>query len=91
MCETFIKFCFNNFFRNHFNCIIVFPFERKLTIFICQDSDDEYDTPIEMPESFLLPAIHHAGLPEEIASRGKQYEETWKIGVNEFEQNLKRA
>mgnify|MGYP003571280842 CR=1 FL=1 len=61
------------------------------TIFICQDSDDEYDTPIEMPESFLLPAIHHAGLPEEIASRGKQYEETWKIGVNEFEQNLKRA
>ena len=37
------------------------------TIFICQDSDDEYDTPIEMPESFLLPAIHHAGLPDEIA------------------------
>lgn len=55
------------------------------TIFICQDSDDEYDTPIEMPESFLLPAIHHAGLPEEIASRGQKYEESWKTGVNDFQ------
>ena len=61
------------------------------TIFICQDSDDEYDTPIEMPESFLLPAIHHAGLPDEIASRGQKYEDSWKTGVNEYEQNLKNS
>ncbi len=55
------------------------------TIFICQDSDDEYDTPIEMPESFLLPAIHHAGLPDEIASRGQKNEESWKYGMQEFQ------
>lgn len=61
------------------------------TIFICQDSDDDVDKPIEMPESFLLPAIHHAGLPDEIASRGQKYEDSWKMGVNEYEQNLKRA
>lgn len=61
------------------------------TIFICQDSDDEFDKPIEMPESFLLPAIHHAGLPDEIASRGQKYEDSWKMGVNEYENNLKRA
>ena len=61
------------------------------TIFICQDSDDEFDKPIEMPESFLLPAIHHAGLPDEIASRGQKYEDSWKMGVNEYENNIKRA
>ncbi|MCQ2743770.1 MAG: hypothetical protein MJ230_03110 [bacterium] len=55
------------------------------TIFICQDSDDDVDKPIEMPESFLLPAIHHAGLPDEIASRDFQYEDSWKYGVNEYE------
>lgn len=55
------------------------------TIFICQDSDDNISKPIEMKESYLIPKIHHAGLPEEIASRDFQYEETWKIGVNEFE------
>ena len=54
------------------------------TIFICQDSDDEVDKPIEMSESFLLPKIHHAGLPEEIASRDFQFEESWKVGLNEF-------
>jgi hypothetical protein len=55
------------------------------TIFICQDSDDGIDAPIEMPESFLLPHIHHAGLPEEIASRDFKYEDSWKFGVNDFQ------
>ena len=58
-------------------------------IFICQDSDDELDKPIEMPESFLLPSIHHAGLPDEIASRDFEYEDSWKIGVNEYNDHLK--
>lgn len=62
------------------------------TIFICQDSDDEYDSPIEIHESVLLPSIHHAGLPDEVAFRdGEEDEETWKNGVEEFEGNLKRA
>ena len=56
------------------------------TIFICQDSDDDVAKPIEMPESELLPSIHHAGLPEEIANRDFEYEDSWKIGVKEFEE-----
>ena len=56
------------------------------TIFICQDSDDDVDAPIEMPESFLLPSIHHAGLPESIAMRDFKYEDSWKVGIKEFEQ-----
>ena len=54
------------------------------TIFICQDSDDNLDAPIEMSESELIPRIHHAGLPDEIASRDFKYDESWKIGVNDF-------
>ena len=60
------------------------------TIFICQDSDDDLDKPIEMPESFLLPKIHHAGLPDEIASRDFKYEDSWKVGVDAFEQGHKQ-
>ncbi len=56
------------------------------TVFICQDSDDDKDEPIEMKESYLLPKIHHAGLPEEIASKDFSYEDSWKIGLNEFQQ-----
>jgi len=54
------------------------------TIFICQDSDDDLDAPIEMSESELIPRIHHAGLPDEIASRDFNYDDSWKIGVDEF-------
>ena len=56
------------------------------TIFICQDSDDDIAEPIEMPESFLLPSIHHAGLPEKIAMKDFQYEDSWKVGMKEFEE-----
>lgn len=55
-------------------------------IFICQDSDDDIDKPIEMPEEFLLKSIHHAGLPEEIAMRDFQFEDSWKIGLNDFQE-----
>ncbi len=61
------------------------------TIFICQDSDDDLDKPIEMSESFLLPKIHHAGLPDEIASRDFKYEESWKIGVDDFAERKRNA
>ena len=54
-------------------------------IFICQDSDDNLDKPIEMTERDLIPKIHHAGLPEEIAMRDFKFEESWKIGVNDYQ------
>lgn len=57
-------------------------------VFICQDSDDELAAPIEMDEAFLLRSIHHAGLPDEIASRDFKYQDSWQIGIDEF-QNLK--
>ncbi len=60
------------------------------TIFICQDSDDNLDSPVEMTESFLLPKIHHAGLPEEIASKDFEYKESWRVGLEEFEKFKKQ-
>ena len=39
------------------------------TIFICQDSDDDVNRPVMYPASWLLPRLHHAGLPEDIAER----------------------
>ena len=60
--------------------------EKGEGVFICQDSDDNIDKPIEMPESFLLRSIHHAGLPEEIAVKDFEYEDSWKIGVNDYQE-----
>ncbi|MCQ2739509.1 MAG: hypothetical protein MJ237_04695 [bacterium] len=59
------------------------------TIFICQDSDDELDKPIEMPESFLLTHIHHAGLPDFIASRDTNYGESWEYVMDDYESHTK--
>ena len=53
------------------------------TIFICQDSDDEVNMPIEYPESWLLPRLHHAGLPEDIAERTMpDTKENWQITMD---------
>lgn len=60
-------------------------------IFICQDSDDDISAPVEMSEKFLLPKIHHAGLPDSIASRDFKYEDSWKIGLDEFQEMRKTA
>ncbi len=56
-------------------------------VFICQDSDDDKAEPIEMSEKELLPKIHHAGIPESIASKDFDYEESWKITLNDYNAN----
>ena len=58
-------------------------------VFICQDSDDDKAEPIEMSEKELLPKIHHAGLPESIANKDFDYEESWKITLDEYNQTHK--
>ena len=60
-------------------------------VFICQDSDDDKDAPIEMSEAFLLKSIHHAGLPDEIASRDFKFQESWEVGLDEFNNTRKTA
>lgn len=45
------------------------------TIFICQDSDDDVNMPVMYPASWLMPRLHHAGLPDDIAERTMPAEE----------------
>ena len=58
-------------------------------VFICQDSDDNKSAPIEMTESYLLPKIHHAGLPDTIASKDFQFKDSWEYGVEDFQKMKK--
>ena len=53
-------------------------------IFVCNDTDDDVDEPVEYPATYLIPKIHHAGLPEDIAMRDMDKTETWKYNIREL-------
>ena len=59
------------------------------TIFICNDTDDDIPFPIEYSETYLIPKIHHAGLPTLIAEKSLDLTENWQIAMREFEEYLK--
>jgi len=52
--------------------------------FICNDTDDDNPAPIEYPASYLIPKIHHAGIPTEIAEKNMQQTDNWVLGVRDF-------
>ncbi|MCR5266015.1 MAG: hypothetical protein K6E29_05415 [Cyanobacteria bacterium RUI128] len=52
--------------------------------FICNDTDDDNPEPIICPAAKLIPTIHHAGIPTEIAEKNMQQTENWVLGVREF-------
>ena len=55
------------------------------TVFICNDTDDDIPYPIEYSESYLIPKIHHAGLPTSVAEKNMDAVENWQIAVRDFE------
>ena len=52
--------------------------------FICNDTDDDVSEPIEYPATYLIPKIHHAGLPEDIAMKTMEQTETWRYNIREL-------
>ncbi len=56
------------------------------TIFICNDTDDDIPFPIEYSETYLIPKIHHAGLPTSIAEKNLDFTENWQIAMRDFEE-----
>ena len=56
--------------------------------FICNDTDDDEFTPIEWDAKELIPCIHHAGIPTEIASKNMTQTDNWVYGVREFNQGV---
>lgn len=53
-------------------------------IFICNDTDDDKAQPIEYSADFLVPKIHHAGLPQSVAEKDINFVDTWVEGVNNY-------
>ena len=52
--------------------------------FVCNDTDDDSSEPIILPAAKLIPTIHHAGIPTEIAEKNMQQTENWVLGLREF-------
>lgn len=62
----------------------------KLT-FICYDSDDNNPNLIEYPEDYIIPKIHHAGLPKEVAEKDVKYVDTWVEGLQAYKENKNKS
>ncbi len=54
--------------------------------FICNDTDDNISRPIEYPEDYLLPKIHHAALPQHIVEKDLNIVPSWKEGLETFKE-----
>lgn len=59
--------------------------------FICNDTDDDVSEPIEYPATYLIPKIHHAGLPEDIAMKTMEQTDTWRFNIRELNNNKNAA
>ncbi len=53
-------------------------------IFICNDTDDNLSKPVEYSEDFLLPKIHHAGLPQAVVGDEFNFPENWVEGLKNY-------
>lgn len=59
-------------------------------IFICNDTDDYSSKPIEYKEDYIIPKIHHAGLPQKVAEQDVQYVDNWVEGMNAYKDAKKQ-
>ena len=57
--------------------------------FICNDTDDELNKLIKMPESELIPLIHHAGISKEALSKDDVIVEPWRELLGQFQDFIK--
>lgn len=55
-------------------------------IFICNDTDDDNPNPIAYSEDYLIPKIHHAGLPQAVVEQDIKYVDSWIDGINAYKQ-----
>lgn len=55
-------------------------------IFICNDTDDNVSKPIEYPENYLLPKIHHAALPQAVLKDDVNFVENWAEGLKTYKE-----
>ncbi len=58
-------------------------------IFICNDTDDDIPNAIEYSAEYLLPKIHHAGLPQEVVKDDVKLVENWVEGLKSYNEMKK--
>ena len=58
-------------------------------VFICNDTDDDIPHAIEYTAEYLLPKIHHAGLPQEVVKDDVKLVENWVEGLNTYNEMKK--
>ena len=59
--------------------------------FICNDTDDNISVPIMRREDELIPAIHHAALPKDIAEADYEVVPSGDETIKKFQERQKRA
>lgn len=57
-------------------------------VFICNDTDDFKNTPVKYDVKYLLPKIHHAGLPQAALKEDVQIVEGWVDVLNQYKQAI---
>lgn len=55
-------------------------------IFICNDTDDDNPNPIAYSEDYIIPKIHHAGLPQAVVDKDVKFVDSWVDGINAYKQ-----
>ncbi len=60
-------------------------------VFICNDTDDNIQKPIEYSEDYLLPKIHHAALPESIVEGDLDVTPNWVEGLKIYKDMKNKA
>lgn len=58
-------------------------------IFICNDTDDDIPHAIEYTAEYLLPKIHHAGLPQSVVKEDIKFVENWVEGLKSYNEMKK--
>ncbi len=53
--------------------------------FICNDTDDDDTKPVEYAATYIVPKIHHAGIPEDIASKDMEQTDSWRCMLKELD------
>lgn len=60
-------------------------------VFVCNDTDDFKDAPVKFDVNYLLPKIHHAGLPMKALKDNVQIIESWVDVINQYKNSQNQA
>lgn len=60
------------------------------TEFLCYNSDMEKTSPVVYGEDYLLPRIHHAGIPKEVVLKTMGFKEGWIMGLENYKKLQER-